>query len=688
MHKFTPSHLSMFIITKTHGLFRIIRIFCVLILLLHVSFSALSQEEDFKPKLGFIDRPSLDMTAYPGDSTADAVYLYDYGNVRFSYEDHQGLVMIMDCWARIKILKESALDRASVSLRYYSGSLPDKKEKIYDLKGFTHNLEANEIVTTPLDKKSVKDEKSSDTYWTLKFNLPNVKKGSVIEYFYTRSTPLNLRDKPETWTFQGSIPFKWSEFRIKIPAFLEYKMTMGGYLPLHINKHEQVNTDVGHSKYNGTGLAYRFVVKDAPAFINEPFITAPGDYLSKIDFELSSYAIPGETIKRYSQKWENVDRTLDQATWFGGELRKSAYLKEIKEEIAKKTNDPEERMNLAYTHIQNHTKWDGYTGMGSKEGVKRAYDNKKGNASDINLSLITLLRELDLDCNPVVLSTRSNGKIHQEIPLLESFNYVIGHVKIGEKEYLLDATQPYARMGLLPEYVLNGYGRLIPKKGNGRFLELLPRDSKSKLEMIHADIDPEEGTVKGSYTLSYGGYEALTWRAKYSDEAESVYQEDLKKEFSEWEVKNISVKNKDGDLRGSVNIACEFNYEDDNVREGLFYFNPFLAGRWSSNPLKSSERIYPLDFGSGISSSYIGSFKLPEGYALEEIPKSEVITLPEKAGRFAYQVSQTGNVIQVNSTVIVSKVHFQVEEYHALKEFFERVIQKHTQPLVIKKKVN
>ncbi|TDE12057.1 DUF3857 domain-containing protein [Dyadobacter psychrotolerans] len=687
MHKFTPSHLSMLVITKPHGLFRVIRTAFVLILLLNVSFLAFSQE-DFKPKLGFIDRPSLDMVAYPGDSTADAVYLYDYGNVRFSYDDHQGLVMIMDCWARIKILKESALDRASVSLSYYDGPSADKKERIYDLKGFTHNLEANQIVTTPLDKKSVKDEKSSDTYWTMKFNLPNVKKGSVIEYSYTKKTPLSVRDKPETWTFQGSIPFKWSEFRINIPAFLEYKMTMGGYLPLFINKHERVNTDVGHSKFNGDGMAYRFVVKDAPAFVNEPYITTARDYLSKIEFELSSYAIPGEVIKRYSQTWENVDRTLDQMPWFGGELRKSGYLKEIKEEIIKKTNDPEERLALAYTHIQNHTKWDGYTGTGSKEGVKKAYDNKKGNASDINLSLTTLLRELDLDSNPVILSTRSNGKIHQAIPLMESFNYVVTHVKIGEKEYLLDATQPYARMGLLPEYALNGSGRLIPKKGPGRFIELLPRDSKSKLEMISAEINPEEGTVKGSYTISYGGYEALSWREKYGIEKESVYHENLKKELPEWEVKNIAIKNKDGDLKGTVNIACDFSYEDDNVSEGLFYFNPLLVGRWGTNPLKSSERIYPLDFGSGISSSYIGSFKLPDGYALEEIPKSEVIALPEKGGRFAYQVSQTGNVIQVNSTIIVNKVHFMAEEYHDLKEFFERVVQKHAQPLVIKKKVN
>ena len=645
-------------------------------------------QEDFKPKFGLIDRESLEMTAYAKDSTVDAVYLYDYGNVKFSYDDQKGIVMIMDCWVRIKILKESALDRASVSLSYYDGYENDKSERIESMKGFTYNLEVNQIVTTPLDRKSIKREKSSDKYSTNKFNLPNVKKGSVIEYAYTRTTPLNLRDKPDTWTFQGSVPFKWSEYKITIPYFLEYKMTMGGYLPLHINKQEQLNLTIGLARYNGPGISYRFVVKDSPPFVNEPFITTPSDYLSKIDFELAAISVTGELYKKYSHSWENVETSLGTFSWFGGELRKSSHLKQITENIANQTKDPETRMNLAYAHLQNHMKWDEYTGLGSKEGVKKAYENKKGNASDINLTLTTLLRELDLEANPVILSTRSHGKIHPEIPMLESFNYVVAHVQIGEAEYLLDATQLYAKPGLLPEHAVNNIGRLIPKKGPGRFVDLSPKDVQSKLEMIQADIDPEEGTIKGGYSISYGGYEALRWRDKYVKEPESVYEEDLKKKVPEWNIKDIKVTNKTEKLGGTLNVNCNFEVEDANSSAGIFYFNPVLAGRWTENPLKSTERIYPLDFASGITSSYIGNFRLPTGYILEETPKAEVITLPEKGGKFVYQVRQMGDVIQVNSSFVLNKLKFLPEEYGDLKEFFERVVQKHAQSLVIKKKVN
>lgn len=204
--------------------YRIVMCF-TLIIYPFISFS----QEDFKPKFGDIDKEALLMTAYKGDSTINAVNLYDYGSVNFRYTERTGLVMTMDCWVRIKILKESALEQASASLIYYDGSGYENDERIDDLKGFTYNMEGNQIVTTTLDKKSIKKERLSNELFAIKFNLPNVRKGSVIEYSYTRITPLNYQIEPSTWAFQGSVPIAWSEYKINIPVFLDYRKTIGGF---------------------------------------------------------------------------------------------------------------------------------------------------------------------------------------------------------------------------------------------------------------------------------------------------------------------------------------------------------------------------------------------------------------------------------------------------------------------------
>ncbi len=650
-----------------------------------ISICSLAQE-NYKPKLGFIERAALDMTVYPEDSTADAVVLYDFADVNFHYDERRGIMMTMKCWMRVKILKESALDRASVVLPYIDGNSYDNSEIIDDIKGYTFNMVDNKIVTSEMERKSITTEKVSGNYSMKKINLPNVKKGSVIEYSYTRTSPLTVRNEPATWTFQGPIPVKWSEYKLKIPQLLYYKMTMSGYLNLDISEKEPVNVSMGHSKFDGPGIRYRFVLKNVPAFNKEPFITTASDYISKIRFELGSIAWPGEMVQHFSHTWDQVDETFRDASWFGGELKRNVFSKELRDELLQKANDSTAKMNVAYTYIQKNMKWDESGGFGSRDGVKKAFDNKKGGATEINLLLTNLLRELGLDCDPVILSTRSHGRIFEHLPSFDAFNYTVSHVKIGNKEYLLDASQAFAKPGMLPQHALGEIGRVIPKKGKGYFVDLKPKESKNSLVMIEADILPEEGILKGSYGASLGGYDALQWREDYANETEQVYTDAFKKQYPEWKVDKVTVSNKSENLLGTVNVKCPFELEDENATPGVFYFNPMLAARMTENPLKAHERIYPLDLNTGISSSFIGTYKLPDGYVIEEAPKTEIITLPERAGKFLFQVQQTGNLIQVNSSMSVSKLMFVPDEYGALREFFERVVQKHAQPIVIKKK--
>lgn len=655
-------------------------VFCLLTQIGH-SFA----QEDYNPKLGLIDRASLETTAFPGDSSAEAVKLYDYGNVSFAYESGKGIYMITQRRVRIKILKQSALDRASVKLRYQSGDVFSKSERISEIKGYTYNLEGGQIITSELSGKSVFDGKLGEGYYAVTFNLPNVKKGCVIEYTYTRETPLHLTVEPETWEFQSSIPVKWSEYRFVTPYYLDYKITMFGYLGLFINKQEQVDVSMGLTLLNGPGLSYRFVVKDAPAFTNEPFITTEKDYLSKLRFELASTSIPGEPKVRYSQTWEQVDNTFRNSSMFGTELGKNVVEDELIKVILQTNPDSVGRMKSGYALVTKSMKWDGYSTDATRDGLKKAYGNKKGNAAELNLLLVNVLRKLDLDADPVVLSTRSHGLVIEKLPLLNSFNYVVCLVKIGSKEYFLDATEPNAKIGMLPERALNGMGRVIPKKKGGYFIDLKPKENKGQLEIVEAELQLDQGILKGKYAGSISGYEALNWRNKYLFAADDVFTADVRKQAPEWEISGVKVSNQQ-DLESAVNYAYDFEIEEEAKSPDIFYFNPMLVGRLRENPLKSNERIYPLDFGAGSSTSFIGKFKLPAHYVLEEVPKAEVLALPNKAGRFVFIAKQTGDLLEVNSSISINKVIFTAEEYHALREFFERVVKRHAQPLVIKKK--
>ncbi|MCF0053195.1 DUF3857 domain-containing protein [Dyadobacter sp. LJ53] len=660
---------------------------CVLSALIVLSFNAAAQN-DLAPKFGTIEKADLTMQYDLIDSTAEAVYLYDYGEVTFAYDSFRGLVMKKKIWIRIKILKESALSRATVSLPYYEGSkLPDT-EKIEDLTGYTYNLINNAIITSSLEKKSIRNEKLAEATWVKKFNLPNVKKGSVIEYAYTQTTPLTIRNTPEPWAFQGSVPTKWSEYKLTIPYFLEYHITIGGYLPLYINESKKVDLLFNNTTFNGTGTSYRLVVRNAPAFLNEPYITTAMDYVSKVSFELFGYRIPGLFGESFAETWDQVDDLLRSASWFGKEMNLKLFDRKTLDPLMSDKLTAVEKMNLAFSHVQKTMKWDKTSSLSTTPTVRSVYENKKGGASEINLILINLMREIGLNSDPVILSTRSNGRIIKDFPSFQGFNYVICLVKIDSTDYLLDATQKYTRVGTIPEDALNGFGRVIPKSKPGYFLDLVPRDMRNELQVIEAEIDPEEGIVKGQYNVSLGGYHALDWRDKYLQEPEQTYVDDFKTNFPEWKIQNLIVSNKSEKLEAAVNVKCEFEAENDASTPGILYFNPMMSVGLQENPLKSPERIYPLDFATNLSTSFLGKYKLPDGYVVAEIPKAEAITLPGNAARFLFQIKQEGNIIQVSSKVMLNKYKFSPEEYSDLREFFERIVKKHSQQLVIKRKEN
>ncbi len=104
------------------------------------------------------------------------------------------------------------------------------------------------------------------------------------------------------------------------------------------------------------------------------------------------------------------------------------------------------------------------------------------------------------------------------------------------------------------------------------------------------------------------------------------------------------------------------------------------------NPFKVASRIYPVDFAHPSEDVYICNFIIPEGYAVEEMPKSVVLTLPENAGKFTYMLQISGNRIQVMSKISIGKQVFYAEEYDYLKQFYAALVAKQAEQIVLKKK--
>ena len=77
---------------------------------------------------------------------------------------------------------------------------------------------------------------------------------------------------------------------------------------------------------------------------------------------------------------------------------------------------------------------------------------------------------------------------------------------------------------------------------------------------------------------------------------------------------------------------------------------------------------------------------IPDGYEVEELPESKIFMLPEKGARYIYSVSQMGSAINIMSNLQVNKTIFAQTQYPNLREFYNQVVAKQAEMIVLKKK--
>ncbi len=672
---------------------------CLAGLLLCLSHPLRAQQAPIK--FGKVEMAELNMKSYAADTSAEAVILGDYGQSYFKYGP-DGFQIVHDRHVRIKILKKAGYDWATVKIPFYKSS-NSSEEKITSLHGYSYNLEGGKLVKEKLTKEAVFEEKKSSNWYTKNFTMPNVKEGTVLEYEYSIISDFlfNLRE----WEFQNTIPVAWSEYRVVIPEYFRYRLLSSGYEPFHVNETEsrQVDFMIKVDGYDASpggfapaervpsrfesvkaqATAYRWVTKDVPALRDEPFITTLQDYITKIEFELSSTKFPNQLEKPVTSNWTAVNEMLLNDESFGLQLNRTGFAKDIVGVAVAKAPEPAARIALIYDLVRKSVKWNGQKGLFTGGSLKKSFENHTGNSAEVNLLLVGLLRDAGFDANPVILSTRDHGRLLESYTMVSKFNYVIAHVNLDGKDLLLDATDLLLAPSMLPTRCLNGMGRLISKK-EGRWVPLHTSERLSQVTSVRLTLDPE-GQFKGTVDLSEGGYAALPSRKVILGEGQEKYTENLRKSKSQWQIEKLDVKNAEK-LGEALGVTCHVAIADGAQMAGnLIYLKPLITEGELENPFKNDVRKFPVDFGTASERTFVGSYTVPAGYVVEEMPKNIIVDLPEKGGRFTFMTSQMGNVIQVTSKISLRKTLYLPAEYAHLKEFFHQIVSKHAEQIVLKK---
>ncbi len=635
-------------------------------------------------KYGKIDQTNLEMQQYEKDTSVAAVVIGDFGDVKFSFISG-GFKIVFDRHIRIKIFKKEGYSWADNQLRLYSSG--GRSERLSKISGATYNLENGKVEKSKLTNKAIFKEEESKDIQSVKFTMPDVKEGSIIEYQYTIASDF-LFNLPE-WQFQRSIPVLWSEYNASVPEFFYYKQIVTGYETLDVSD-IGTTSDIlvldpeSNSKINFINNVYRMVGIDIPAFVSEPMLTTADNYLLKIKFELASENYPNTPSVLHTQSWESINKNLVERQDFYGQLSGGNFLKDAIEEIKSGTDDPYEQVKGCFEYIKQHMKWNNYNSKYISSTLRSAFNDESGNSADINLMLVTMLGNAGFKANPVILSTRSNGIVNPYIPLISTFNYVIARVTYDDKVFLLDATDPFATFNVLPQRCLNGQGRIVDKVYTD-WQDLNPvgiHDYKCNMVLTLNN----DGDFTGSMVNDRLDYAAYSLRKMIDDEkSEDDFIESIENNNSGLEIETYKFENLDDVYKP---VKEEYTLKivgQTDIAGDMIYFNPWFYERVESNPFKLEDRKYPIDFAYPINETFTASITIPEGYSVEELPANITLNLPDNSARFVIRTSFDDGVINLTNEFQINKSLFIYDEYKSLKDFYDQMVSKHSEMVVLKK---
>ncbi len=587
--------------------------------------------------------------------------LSDYANIKIlKYEP----LRIHYC-KRIKILDEKAKGRADIIIPYYHS---DGYDKINSMRAQTINVVNGKIEKTALKNKDFFKTKLDEHRSELKFSFPNIKVGSIIEYSYTLET--GRYNNLKKWSFQTDIPTLYSQVNASIDSKFNYRVSYQGARLM--KKYREGN-------YNS------WMLTNLPAIKPEPFCLNEHDYIEQINFQLESYYNSSGFKEMVLKTWDEFAKDLINEQEFQKILKKVKEGKEIIAPIIKPNDSDHDKIRKIFDHVSSNYEWNEYVGVYPSKNFKTIVADKKGNAQDINLLLVLLMRSAGLDADPVLLSTKSHGFVSKSFTFTDQFNLLICNVHLDGKDILLDASLGKRPYDLLPVRNLNFLGFLI-HENKSRWVEIPVRKKTRTVKLVNMKFENPE-KIKYKLEVAAREYDAYNLRNELKNtDIKKYFFDNLVREAAEVSIDSVASKNLD-EINKPVFITAYITDKNLCVTNDEFvYLNPFVDYFDATNLFSENIRYFPIDLIYPFERSYILNLTIPEKYEVLEYPEPLNLKLPEEKGFIKFASSLNNNNFQLRMTIMFKDHFFLPNEYPYLKELYDLYIEKRQEQIVLKKK--
>jgi hypothetical protein len=626
-----------------------------LYLLIILNIGWLNVGAQIKP-FGVIDTADLKITSCDFEKDANAAVLFDRAVVRYEFTS-----IIMERHKRIKIFNDKGKDEANVRIEFYGGHAD---ESIKNIQAETINLAGKKIEYIPVDEKQIYTETVDKDRKAVVFTFPNVEAGSILEFKYKWITtyPGNY----PKWRFQSDIPVGYSE----IDGSFDKNYKIDGFL----KSYQPMAKDTGFKTDSGGATEHIWAMKNVKSYRTEPYMDYPDDYRQGILFE---YHRPGSS-------WVKVAADMLGDPDFGQQADNRLSHQDTIIARAKTLKTDDEKIAYIFNLVKKSMTWNKKNYWFTIDGVKKAWDKKTGNSTEINLILYDLLKSANLNVYLMALSTRDHGKLNPDYPSTLNFNKAAVYYLIDSaRYYVLDASNPYHIFNVTPPE-LAGLKVLSIDPDKMRFGTFTVKNGTTREDIL---VDGElgaDGGLTGNIQVNSVADSREKYLQAYDRLGEKKFVDEIENDHHGLKISSFKLENSGNDTLPLIQ-TFEFKYKLAEPDGGYIFFSPNLFSGFETNPFLSENRISDIDFGSRASYSINGRYKIPPGYKINALPASVSLQMPDNSIVFRRLISEQNGTIITGYTISYRRAHFSKDEYAGLRTYYKKMYEMLNEQIVLKK---
>lgn len=587
---------------------------------------------------------------------------YPQDNSIFLLDDHQ--LMVYPEGAKeyryekaVKILNQSGIeDWKEYSIGYNGNSqklIVDKAEVIKangtKVKAETNN--DNRVVFTNLDVNDVLH---------LDYRIQDLSTGKLANHFF------------DNLTFQRRIPTGIIRYSILAPKNKPFN-----YLVVNGSVEPKIS-DVEDMKL------YQWEVKDQPAVKDEPSMSALADIVPMLYYS----SMPD---------WKYVSNWYKDLTY--SKFNSDYVLKETVAEILKGHENASqlEKAKLFYYYILENITYSEVSFLQSNfipQKASRTITTRLGDCKDVSTLFVALCREVGINANLVLISTRNYGNKTMPLPAVD-FNHCIAQLNLNDKKFYLELTDKMLPFGAALNLDLNSEILPIPSSDEAFGEKLItfqmpfrPKNMTARTNNIvltNNDMKIERQSV---YYAAIASDRRNIFRNIGSEQQQKTIVEGLASDFI------VPIKVTDLNFINLDNLCDSviLNYKVDikNALQEVAGMK-ILKLPWSNNitslQLVTAEtRKYPIrlwsEFDEDINTEQM-TITLPQGKNMVEIPQNVKLECENASYQLTFESKISGKII-VRRTLQRKTEEVSPQEYNAFKDFLNRVSEADNKQYAIK----